>query len=890
MESNVRNREKMWAGLRRDRVLQLWLLVLLGLTVDHVVPRTPVLASDVWDLVVLVLALLTVRYRLREIESGPERRFWNHISLALAAWFFASLLYYTLYYDTEGSSDIWIGPTVAGSAGEVLIEILFMVDYLFLIFAAEVRPDRAALPFRGSHQKLNRAGVVIFLLGGCVYFSVIPGYYSLEADTRQLTSAGLYFALDLYLIILYWRLSLKQTTGKWHLIYPLLVLSAAAWAVGDFLELLDWSGHLILESRSPVDLLWFLWVPPLVLAARLRHHGPVNEQRTTLTDSDSERISTYWVPLVVCTVLLPFLHIVLNSLELLDSTIERQRSQFVVGYFFLLGLLVFLQQRAQEARSDALELERRRADEAQNRLAQILKSTTDIVVIADRDGRTLFVNRAARKLLGFGEDEDLDSLPFSAYLSEATAERLVREGIPAAVEHGAWSREISFTGRDGREIPTLQVLVAHQGPGGEVEYFSTIARDISERKRAEEALKRAMEAAEAANQAKDEFVATMSHEIRTPMNGVIGMTSLLLDSPLNTKQRGFVETIRGSGETLLAVINDILDFAKIESGKLELERATLELRALIEEALDVVSSAAAERGLDLSYRIEDGVPDHLVGDVTRIRQVLVNLLSNAVKFTERGRVSVSLSGRQLGAGRYRAHFAVSDTGIGIPFERRDRLFVPFSQVDGSSTRQYGGTGLGLAICKRLSELLGGRIWVESTEGEGSTFHFTLLGEAVARPVPTPRKSPGPEVDRARRRRLRVLLAEDNSVNRLIALTMLERLGYRADTVANGLEVLEALDRQAYDVVLMDVRMPEMDGLEATRRVRSRHRGEVRPHIIGFTAGMLAGDRQHCLEAGMDDYLRKPFGIEELRLVLQPATESGQGSDRPLLRGRTPRSS
>ncbi len=875
MESFAGSLDKKWAGLRRDGALRLGLLVLLGVSVDHVVPKTPFLRWETWNLTLLALALSTIRYRLRQIDSELERRFWNYISLALAAWFFAELLSYVWYYETEGTSFIWIGPSAAGSPYDWLIDVLFMVYYVFLIFAAEIRPDRAASPSRGLHQKLNRAGVVIFLLGGCVYFSVIPGYFSLEADVRQVSSQGLYFALDLYLIILYWRLSLKRTTENWRLVYRLLALEAAGLAVNDSLGFLEFAGHLPFESPSPTDLLWFLWVPPLILAARLRHHAPVGEERATLTDSDSERISTYWVPLVVCTVLLPFLHLLLNSLDLLDSTIERQRSLFVVCYLFLLSSLVFLQQRAQEARSNALEVEHRRAEDAQNRLAQILKSTTDIVVIADRDRRTLYVNRAARTLLGFGEEEDLTSLPLSAYLSEATAERLLHEGIPAAVEHGAWSREISFSSRNGREIPTLQVLVAHQSHGGEVEYFSTIARDISERKRAEEALKRATEAAEAANLAKDEFVATMSHEIRTPMNGVIGMTSLLLDSPLSAEQRGFVETIRLSGEALLAIINDILDFAKIESGKLDFERATLELRPLIEEALDLVSEAASEKGLDLSYRIEDGVPEHLVGDVTRIRQVLVNLLSNAVKFTERGQVSVSLSGNQLGAGRYRAHLAVADTGIGIPLEKRDRLFVPFSQVDASSTREYGGTGLGLAICKRLTELMGGRIWVESTEGEGSTFHFTLLGEAVQRPFPTPRRAPGPEVDRARARRLRVLLADDNPVSQLVALKMFERLGVRADAVANGLEVLEALDRQPYDVVLMDVQMPEMDGLETTRRVRSQHRGEVWPHIIGLTASTLAGDRERCLEAGMDDYLSKPLRLEELRLVLQSAADSDE---------------
>ena len=360
------------------------------------------------------------------------------------------------------------------------------------------------------------------------------------------------------------------------------------------------------------------------------------------------------------------------------------------------------------------------------------------------------------------------------------------------------------------------------------------------------------------------------------MNGVIGMTSLLLESPLEGEQREVVESIRVSGETLLAIVNDVLDFAKIEAGKLDLELVPFELQPLIEEALDLVSSAAAQKDLDLLHRIEDGGPERLIGDVTRIRQILVNLLDNAVKFTDSGEVALTSSLRRVSEERYEAHFAVADTGIGIPSDKLDRLFRRFSQVDGSMTRKYGGTGLGLVICKRLSELMGGRVWVESTAGEGSTFHVTLPVKAAALPAraespigPRERLRPGgAEKEPARQRPLRVLVAEDNPVNQLVALRTLERLGHRADSVANGLEAVEALSRQSYDVVLMDLQMPEMDGLEATRTLRREHRGELRPHIIGLTAGAMTDDRERCLAVGMDDYLSKPFKIDELQGALQ----------------------
>lgn len=529
--------------------------------------------------------------------------------------------------------------------------------------------------------------------------------------------------------------------------------------------------------------------------------------------------------------------------------------------------------------------DRKKAEEAlresERRLMDIIDFLPDATFVIDKEGRVVAWNHAIEAMTGISAKDMIGkgnyeySLPFYGERRPILIDLVLKtnEGVSGMYEH-IEARGETLSGeaympniREGEAYLLGSAAVLYDSSGKVFGAIESI-RDITERRRAEEELQMAKESAEAAVRSKSEFLANMSHEIRTPLNAVVGLTGLLLSADLTPEQRDYVETIRSSGKSLLSVINDILDFSKIEGGMMELENQPFDLREAIESSLDLVTAKAAEKHLKLNYFLDNSTPATIIGDITRLRQVLANLLSNAVKFTDAGSVEVSATGRPLKDGKFEIHFAVNDTGIGISADKLDRLFQSFSQVDSSTTRKYGGTGLGLAISKRLVELMGGRIWVESHPGQGSTFHFTILAEATdLKPSRSEVSTIQPPTGTGRSKPLRILLAEDNNVNQKVALQMLKKLGYSADVAANGLEVLQALGRQPYDVVLMDIQMPEMDGFEAASAIRQRW-PKNGPKIIAITAYALEGDRERCIQAGMDNYISKPMQMEELKNALE----------------------
>jgi PAS domain S-box-containing protein len=534
----------------------------------------------------------------------------------------------------------------------------------------------------------------------------------------------------------------------------------------------------------------------------------------------------------------------------------------------LLGLTYALEQLVQQ-RETAREL-----------TEQILDQLPIPVFLKDRDGRFVRFNRQfqefyqlTREQLMGAKIEDFTP-PAWASVTRQEDELAWRTGLMV-------SSERRVTQVDPPIDLVVNRIVIHSG--GE-SYLLGFSIDVSEQRAARDAMQRAVESAQAASRAKSEFLANMSHEIRTPMNGILGMTELVLESTLDPEQRDDITLVKASADALLTIVNDILDFSKIEAGKLDLEEVPFGLRTLVRDTVRSMALRAQQKGLELRAEVPANLPRTMKGDPGRLRQVLINLLGNAIKFTAHGSVTLSLTLAGETDDRCDIGFAVSDTGIGIPQDKQKLIFEAFSQVDGSTTRQYGGTGLGLTICRRLVILMQGDITLSSEPGRGSTFRFTVplrhaatqLAASDDEPeAPMEAAAPAAAVaapvasqDKDGANGLRILLAEDNPVNQRLALRLLEKMGHRITLVDNGLDALERALQGGFDLILMDVQMPGLDGLTATRRIRQwevEHAGHV--PIIAMTARAMQGDRERCLQAGMDDYLSKPIDSERLRQLV-----------------------
>ncbi|MEJ5252139.1 MAG: response regulator [Chthonomonadetes bacterium] len=521
--------------------------------------------------------------------------------------------------------------------------------------------------------------------------------------------------------------------------------------------------------------------------------------------------------------------------------------------------------------------------------ARAMEMAANAIVITDRNGTIQWVNPAFTRMTGYSREEAIGQNP--RILKSGKHDRAFYEQMWQTILAGrVWKGELVNRRKDGRLYTEEMTIAPVWDKRGDITHFIAIKQDVTERKQAQEQLEQALQQAQAASRAKSEFLANMSHETRTPMNGILGMAQLLMDTPLNEEQKDYVSTLKSSAESLLSLLGDILDISRIEEGKMSLYYAPFDLRQMVHQVAQLFAARAREKGLRLHTDIADGVPSQVLGDELRLRQILSNFVGNAVKFTEQGEVTIRVRldepGDEQRERTIRQQFniaethstawlrlEVADTGIGIPADKQAIIFESFAQADGSTTRQYGGSGLGLAINRRLTELMGGTIGVQSVEGKGSMFWVTLplFVPDMEQSLGTTSHDAEQKASGSRDVRLakRVLLVEDNEVNRRVAVRLLERLGCEVDVAQDGVEAVEKTAERRYDAVLMDLHMPRMDGLEATRRIRERERftGEHQV-IIAMTASAMKEDVHQCLMVGMDDYLSKPVRMEALQAMLE----------------------
>lgn len=939
--------------------------------------------------------------------AGNTRKAWGLIAAAL----FSVTLADTAWGVLEMS--FWTLPFPS------LADVFYLVFYPLFTLGVLLMP--AAYQSRGEKiTRLLDTGIVMIAASLIVWALLIsPNIDASKADTMALMLSTIYPAADLLLLFALIQIIFQNGSSAFQ--KPLIVLAAsgAIFIIADSgFSVMSLQGTYV--SGGMVDAGYVVSYALIGLAGLMQASDPPREISSSLAKAKSGRTQTQMtliLPLVGAAIAYALLVLGIGQ----KIAVPLSSLTWGVGGIMVLILVrqtVLLKENRSLFSAAKEEIsQRKQAVEAYHLLVD--HSLQGLAIF--RNSKVLFVNQSLADMIGYSVEEIL-AMPAEQVRLRVHPEdrdlvwnrhmyRMKGEDLPKDLPDHYEFRVIR---RDG-SIAWWEIYVTPTKYQGEQAVQAAVI-DITERKRAEEGLVKAKEAADVAVKSKSDFLASMSHEIRTPLNAVLGMSELMLDTPLNDEQREFTETIHSSSKSLLSVISDILEYSKIEANKLTITRQPVEIAKVVEESLDMVSSTAAHKGIEIVCDIERDVPEVIYGDSGRILQILINLMGNAVKFTEKGEVLISVSvtgqGGLISEGlrpeelRQRdgleIRFAVKDTGIGIPEDCMNKLFKSFSQIDTSTTHRYGGTGLGLAICKSLAEMMGGGIWAESTPGKGSTFYFTILTKeapnqkrgllrqemkgkrlliaacsdtlrrAIEKQVSSwgiipvavssggkaielmegdgafdgvlldwalvdmdvfklacmihnmPGRSTVPlimmkplgskesstnisailikpvkpsqlydalrrallalkkenncsisafDAELSKRYPLRILVAEDNPVNLKVVTRTLSRMGYRPDIASSGLEVIDALRLNRYDLILMDIQMPDMDGIEGTKAIRALHPGGQNPRIVAMTALALEGDREKCLEAGMDDYLSKPIRMEELVSVLERSSVS-----------------